>query len=174
MPLAREPSWTPETDSRGIPMRLFPAVLLTLLLPASADASSARDLSTSTGCAARLMTCASIQVQYLRTGLMSPSVLTIGSNSPHQGQAGLTGFRFQRLAGETLTGGSGPAEILAIVWGDDGQPRECQHDGHDCRPVERPITTPEPVTMTLVATGLISLLGANRWRRRGQQQMPDR
>ena len=148
-------------------MRLPSVVLFTVLLPSVAAASTSTGVTTGPACsAARLATCASAHVQYVRMGVSTLPVLTLGSGaqSANSGTA-IPGFRFQPLLGQELTGSPGAPQILAVVWGDDGRPIVCRPGGLDCR-VGDPVTTPEPVTMTLVATGLVGMAGFKRIRRR--------
>ena len=57
--------------------------------------------------------------------------------------------------------------LIISTWQSDGRQLECRPGGRDCRESEDPTTvTPEPVTMTLLATGLVGLGAAGRLRRR--------
>jgi hypothetical protein len=146
-------------------MRLPVALLLSTFLPSVAAASTSSNLNPRDTCAARLTTCASGQIHYLRTGDGTAPVLALNSPEARLTSNATLGFRFQPLPGQLLGGTPGNPMILAVY--NDGRqwPRECDFIGRDeCR--KDATTTPEPVTMTLLATGLIGMAGANRLRRR--------
>lgn len=153
-------------------MRL-PAVVLVsvLLLPSAASASTYEATATNPCKAGRLTTCASVHVQYFRPGAIMAPVVSIGLGAipALRGGSDVGGFRFQPLAGQVLRGDPANPQILAI-FADDEERRECEIMGRECR--TETVVTPEPVTMTLLATGLIGMAGASRLRRRQKQQPP--
>lgn len=159
----RSPSWKELKKS----MRLAPVVLLSALLPTVAAASTYSGVTAGAACAtSQFVTCASVRVQYLELGETTGPVLSIrgsGVSEATQPETPASGYRFSPMFGQGITSGSVTTpQILAIFRDDDGRQWECRPGGLDCRAV----TTPEPVTMTLVATGLMGLVGAGRLRRR--------
>ncbi len=147
-------------------MRLAHVVLLSALLPTVAAASPYSGVTAGDTCTtSQFITCASVRVQYLRLGETTDPVLSIrgsGLSGATQPETSVSGVRFSPIFGQGVSGGPSNPQILAIFWNDDGRPVECRPGGLDCRAV----TTPEPVTMTLIATGLVGLVGAGRLRRR--------
>jgi hypothetical protein len=118
-----------------------------------------------------LMTCASVQVRYTHPGRAMIPGLAIGlrniaapSESDRRSESGSVGFDTftEESSSYTLNRPNILSHFLA-----DGRVFECRPGGRDCRTVEDPTTTtPEPVTMTLLATGLVGMGGIGGVRRR--------
>ncbi len=146
-------------------MRFGPVVLLSALLPSAAAASSFSGATLNNSCASHLTTCASVQVQYVRMGETTGPLLTLrGSWAPREVTPEIAIPSFRLTPSLTQGVSVGGPRILAIAWGDDGKPVVCRPGGADCR-IDA-VVTPEPVTMTLIATGLVGMAGASRLRRK--------
>lgn len=153
-------------------MRLSAVVLLSVVLPTGAAASTFGSAANGSCAASRLTTCASVQVQYVRLGMTTAPILALGSVWLQRfgSETEVHGFRFDRLPGQQLTGDLSNPQIIAKFWndGEDHHRRECEVMGRECR--GEAVVTPEPVTMTLLATGLVGMAGAARVRRRMKKQ----
>lgn len=90
-------------------------------------------------------------------------LLTVGGAGATLSDGSVLGFRFRPMMSSLGSGLEGP-QIIAMA-SDDHRQRECEFMGREC-PADPAVTAPEPVTMTLLATGLLGMAGANRLRRR--------
>lgn len=145
-----------------------------LALAASASESQASGLSRlnnqdcTTGA---LVTCASVQVRFGQFTPTSDAELAIGLRNlggiAHPALQVRGASRFQDiLSGNVSTSLTRP-QIVSTWLAGDGRALDCRPGGLDCRVVEDPTTvTPEPVTMALLATGLIGMGGVSGIRRR--------
>ncbi|MEO8199575.1 MAG: hypothetical protein ABI679_03545 [Gemmatimonadota bacterium] len=138
-----------------------------------AQASTVSRLSFDNKCTTGAMiTCASVQIRFVRPGDQAAPMLSIGlrnlseiSTSDFSPEPPIRGFGFDHVFSQSGVTMDRP-NILARNIEGSGRTIECRPGGLDCREVNDPTTTtPEPVTMTLVATGLVGM-GIGRLRRR--------
>ncbi len=121
---------------------------------------------TNPGCTGgALVTCASVQVRFghftqTADGILSVSLRGLqGMEQPSLLVRGRS--RFQNTSGSVGAAFTTPQIIAA--W----RQVECKPGGLDCREVDNPATvTPEPVTMALLASGLVGMGGVSGIRRR--------
>jgi hypothetical protein len=117
-------------------------------------------------CASTFRTCASVQVRF------SQPMLTLGLRNTVETESGnavrtlrISTPQFEQSLDRLNTGTLTQPFILSRFVQDGGLMWNCDSSGRHCVRVEATTVTPEPMTMTLLGTGLVGLAGAGLRRR---------